>query len=156
MKIDLSVVIPIYNEQASLDKLFSRLYPALDALGLAYEIIFINDGSRDRSATILADQFRLRPDVTRVVLFNGNYGQHMAILAGFAETRGEITVTLDAVLPFAPDRADVIEAFAHLGHQVADFFRRILQVGVQRHGDLATGLGETGQDRHVLAVVAVE
>jgi undecaprenyl-phosphate 4-deoxy-4-formamido-L-arabinose transferase len=96
MKKELSVVIPIYNEQASLLKLFERLYPALDALGLAYEVIFINDGSRDQSPSILADQFRQRPDVTRVVLFNGNYGQHMAILAGFAETRGEIVITLDA------------------------------------------------------------
>ena len=120
MKTDLSIVIPIYNEQASLDKLFARLYPALDALGMAYEILFVNDGSRDRSATILADQFRLRPDVTRVILFNGNYGQHMAILAGFAETRGEIVVTLDADLQNPPEEignlvAKMREGFDYVG-----------------------------------------
>ncbi|EGF30864.1 Polymyxin resistance protein ArnC, glycosyl transferase [Oxalobacteraceae bacterium IMCC9480] len=103
MKPQLSVVIPIYNEEAGLAKLFARLYPALDALGYSYEVIFVNDGSRDASATLLADQFRLRPDVTRVVLFNGNYGQHMAILAGFQATRGEITVTLDADLQNPPE-----------------------------------------------------
>ena len=61
-----------------------RLYPALDALQIAYEIVFINDGSRDRSAALLREQFQKRPDVTRVILFNGNFGQHMAIMAGFA------------------------------------------------------------------------
>ena len=124
MRIDLSVVIPIYNEQASLDKLFARLYPALDALGLSYEIIFINDGSRDRSAAILADQFRLRPDVTRVVLFNGNYGQHMAILAGFAETRGEVTVTLDADLQNPPEEIGNLVAKMREGYDYVGSIRR--------------------------------
>ena len=72
MKPELSVVIPVYNEESGLAKLFARLYPALDALGIAYEIIYVNDGSRDKSAAMLADQYRARPDVTRVVLFNGN------------------------------------------------------------------------------------
>ncbi|MDE2480200.1 MAG: glycosyltransferase, partial [Betaproteobacteria bacterium] len=93
-----SVVVPVYNEQDGLGALFARLYPALDALGEPYEIIFVNDGSRDRSAALLAAQQRERPDVTRVILFNGNYGQHMAILAGFEQCRGEIIVTLDADL----------------------------------------------------------
>src|SRR6478735_6238525 len=103
MKPQLSVVIPVYNEESGLGNLFARLYPALDALGMPYEIVFVNDGSRDRSAEILSDQFRARPDVTRVVLFNGNYGQHMAILAGFEATRGEIVVTLDADLQNPPE-----------------------------------------------------
>jgi undecaprenyl-phosphate 4-deoxy-4-formamido-L-arabinose transferase len=68
MKPELSIVIPIYNESAGLAKLFERLYPALDALAMSYEIVFINDGSRDNSPQLLADQYRLRPDVTRVVL----------------------------------------------------------------------------------------
>ncbi|MFI4925557.1 MAG: glycosyltransferase, partial [Vicinamibacteria bacterium] len=88
-----SVVVPVYNEEAGLPALFSRLYPALDALGVPYEILFVNDGSRDRSAALLADQFRARPDVTRVVLFNANYGQHMAIIAGFERVRGGRVVT---------------------------------------------------------------
>src|SRR4051794_40078822 len=94
----LSVVIPVYNEEAGLESLFARLYPALDALRLGYEVIFVNDGSRDRSAAILREQFAKRPDVTRVVLLNGNFGQHMAIMAGFERVRGERVVTLDADL----------------------------------------------------------
>jgi undecaprenyl-phosphate 4-deoxy-4-formamido-L-arabinose transferase len=101
----LSVVIPVYNEEAGLPALFARLYPALDALGEPYEIIFVNDGSRDRSAAILKDQFLLRPDVTRVILFNANYGQHLAIMAGFERVRGERVVTLDADLQNPPERS---------------------------------------------------
>ena len=99
----LSVVIPVYNEETGLASLFARLYPALDALKLSYEVIFVNDGSRDRSAAILREQFQKRADVTRVVLLNGNFGQHMAILAGFERTRGERVVTLDADLQNPPE-----------------------------------------------------
>ena len=99
----LSVVIPVYNEADGLAALFARLYPALDALGVAYEVIFVNDGSRDRSAALLRAQFEQRPDTTRVVLFNGNYGQHLAIMAGFEASRGERVVTLDADLQNPPE-----------------------------------------------------
>src|SRR5574343_1123892 len=91
---ELSVVIPVYNEEAGLQALFDRLYPALDALHTKYEVIFINDRSRERSPLILSDQYRKRPDVTRVVLFNGNYGQHMAIMAGFSQARGQSVITV--------------------------------------------------------------
>ena len=80
---EVSVIIPVYNEEAGLPALFDRLYPALDRLNRGYEVIFVNDGSRDRSAAILREQFQKRPDVTRVILFSGNFGQHMALMAGF-------------------------------------------------------------------------
>lgn len=124
MKPELSVVIPIYNEEAGLGNLFDRLYPALDALNLSYEIIYVNDGSRDRSAVILSDQFRLRPDVTRVVLFNGNYGQHMAILAGFEATRGDIIVTLDADLQNPPEEIGNLVAKMREGYDYVGSIRR--------------------------------
>jgi len=115
-----SVVIPVYNEEASLPALFARLYPALDALGAAYEVVFVNDGSRDRSAAILREQFERRPDVTRVILFNGNFGQHLAIMAGFEASRGERVVTLDADLQNPPEEigkllAKMDEGFDYVG-----------------------------------------
>jgi len=103
MKPRVSVVVPVYNEEAVLPALFARLYPALDALGTSYEVIFINDGSRDRSAALLREQFAARPDTTRVVLFNGNFGQHLASMAGFEASRGERVVTLDADLQNPPE-----------------------------------------------------
>jgi undecaprenyl-phosphate 4-deoxy-4-formamido-L-arabinose transferase len=124
MKPELSVVIPVYNEESGLAKLFARLYPALDKLGVSYEIVFVNDGSRDASAAILSDQFRLRPDVTRVVLFNGNYGQHMAILAGFQATRGEIVVTLDADLQNPPEEIGNLIAKMREGYDYVGSIRR--------------------------------
>ena len=124
MKPEISVVIPVYNEEAGLAILFGRLYPALDALGLTYEVVFVNDGSRDRSAAILADQFRTRPDVTRVVLFNGNYGQHMAILAGFEATRGEIVITLDADLQNPPEEIGNLVARIREGYDYVGSIRR--------------------------------
>ena len=66
----LSVVIPVYNEEANLPVLFARLYPVLDGLGRPYEVIFTNDGSADRSFPLLRDQHAARPDVTRVIDFN--------------------------------------------------------------------------------------
>ena len=98
-----SVILPVFNEEAGLPALFARLYPALDALAVSYEVIFVDDGSQDRSAALLRAQFEARPDVTRVVLFNANYGQHMAIMAGFEHALGERTVTLDADLQNPPE-----------------------------------------------------
>ncbi len=124
MKPQLSIVIPVYNEEAGLAHLFARLYPAMDQLATPYEIIFVNDGSRDNSVSILASQFRQRPDVTRVVLFNGNYGQHMAILAGFEATRGEIIITLDADLQNPPEEIGNLVAKIREGYDYVGSIRR--------------------------------
>jgi undecaprenyl-phosphate 4-deoxy-4-formamido-L-arabinose transferase len=119
-----SVVIPVYNEEAGLQALFARLYPALDTLGEAYEVILVNDGSRDKSAALLAEQFRARPDTTRVVLLNGNYGQHMAILAGFEHSRGEIVLTLDADLQNPPEEIGKLVAKMREGYDYVGSVRR--------------------------------
>lgn len=120
----LSVVIPVYNEEHGLQALFDRLYPALDKLGVSYEIVFVNDGSRDRSAAILREQFQKRPDVTRVVLFNGNFGQHMAIMAGFEQCRGQRVVTLDADLQNPPEDTGLLLAKMDEGHDYVGSIRR--------------------------------
>jgi undecaprenyl-phosphate 4-deoxy-4-formamido-L-arabinose transferase len=99
----LSVVIPVYNEEAVLPSLFERLYPVLDALHRPYEIVFVDDGSLDRSVALLRKQYDARPDVTRVIVLNGNFGQHMAILAAFQHTKGQCVVTLDADLQNPPE-----------------------------------------------------
>jgi undecaprenyl-phosphate 4-deoxy-4-formamido-L-arabinose transferase len=124
MKPVLSIVIPVYNEEAGLAALFARLFPSLDALGLPYEVVFIDDGSRDRSAALLADQFRARPEVTRVVLFRANYGQHMAVLAGFQEARGDMVVTLDADLQNPPEEISKLIAKMREGFDYVGSIRR--------------------------------
>jgi undecaprenyl-phosphate 4-deoxy-4-formamido-L-arabinose transferase len=127
MSPQLSIVIPVYNEQEGLQALFDRLYPAMDQLqaklNLRYEIIFVNDGSKDRSAGMLAAQFDLRPDTTRVVLFQNNFGQHMAIMAGFEYARGESIITLDADLQNPPEEIALLAAELIKGHDYVGTIR---------------------------------
>src|SRR5438034_6008420 len=106
MSPQVSVIIPVFNEEQGLPLLFERLYPALDALGRSYEIVFVDDGSSDASVAELREQFERRPDVTRVVLLARNAGQHLAILAAFAQARGTYVITLDADLQ--KDRKSVV------------------------------------------------
>jgi len=121
---DISLVVPVYNEEAALPLLFARLYPALDALQRPYEVIFVNDGSRDRSVSILRAQFEQRPLVTRVVLFAANFGQHRAILAGFAYARGRYLITLDADLQNPPEEIARVVAELDAGHDYVGTIRK--------------------------------
>jgi undecaprenyl-phosphate 4-deoxy-4-formamido-L-arabinose transferase len=82
----------------------------LDQLGRKYEVIFVDDGSSDRSVAVLRGQFAKRPDTTRVVVLARNVGQHMAIMAGFAQTRGDYIITLDADLQNPPEEIGKIVA----------------------------------------------
>lgn len=129
----LSVVIPVYNEEQGLQALFERLYPALDKLGIGYEVLFVNDGSRDRSAAMLREQFQRRPDTTRVVLFNGNFGQHMAIMAGFEHSRGQRVVTLDADLQNPPEDIGLLLSKMDEGHDYVGSIRRQRNDSAWRH-----------------------
>jgi len=119
----LSVVIPVYNEEAVLPTLFARLYPALDALRLSYEIVFVNDGSRDRSVALLREQFSLRPRHTRVVLFHANFGQHSAVMAGLAYARGDYVVTLDADLQNPPEEIGKLVGMLDQGYDYVGTIR---------------------------------
>ncbi len=122
--LDLSVVIPVYNEQDVLPALFERLYPALDALGRSYEVIFVDDGSRDRSPALLREQYQRRPDVTRVIYLRANAGQHAALMAGFEYTRGKTVVTLDADLQNPPEEIGKLLEQIDAGHDYVGSIRR--------------------------------
>ncbi len=141
---EISVIVPVYNEEAGLPALFDRLYPALDALQSPYEIVFINDGSRDRSAALLREQFQRRPDVTRAILLAANAGQHMAIMAGFEHCRGNIVVTLDADLQNPPEEIGKLVAKVREGHDCVGSVRQNRQdTAFRRHASKAmNGLRE--------------
>jgi len=96
-----SVVIPVYNEEANLPHLFERLRSAMEKTGKRYEIIFVDDGSRDNTLSILKS-FLTNPGV-KVVELTRNYGQHAAIFSGFSVVRGDIVITLDADLQNPPE-----------------------------------------------------
>jgi undecaprenyl-phosphate 4-deoxy-4-formamido-L-arabinose transferase len=120
----LSVIVPVYDEEAVLPRLFDRLYPVLDRLGSAYEVVFVDDGSRDRSPTLLRQQHKLRPDVTRVLLLRNNAGQHPAIMAGFEASKGARVVTLDADLQNPPEEIPSLLAEMDRGHDYVGSIRR--------------------------------
>jgi undecaprenyl-phosphate 4-deoxy-4-formamido-L-arabinose transferase len=120
----LSVVIPVYNEEQVLPSLFARLYPALDALGISYECVFVNDGSRDRSVALLRQQFQRRPQHTRVVLFHANFGQHSAVMAGLAYARGDYIVTLDADLQNPPEEIGKLVEMLSKGYDYVGTIRQ--------------------------------
>jgi undecaprenyl-phosphate 4-deoxy-4-formamido-L-arabinose transferase len=128
----LSVVIPVYNEEAVLPTLFGRLYPALDALGIPYEIVFVNDGSKDRSVALLREQFSLRPQHTRVVLFHANFGQHSAVMAGLTYSRGEYVVTLDADLQNPPEEIGKLVGMLDQGYDYVGTIRQQRQDSLWR------------------------
>lgn len=99
----LSVVIPVYNEQECLETMYQRLTAVLDQMDETSEVIFTNDGSKDKSSEILAEFHKRRPHQIRVIEFNGNFGQHMAIMAAFERARGEVVINLDADLQNPPE-----------------------------------------------------
>lgn len=123
----LTVVIPVYNEEPGLKALFARLYPVLDATRLPFEVIFVDDGSKDRSVALLREQFELRPDVTRVIVMKANCGQHRAILAGFQYARGETLITLDADLQNRPEDIPLLLAAVEQGHDYVGTVRQMRQ-----------------------------
>ncbi len=119
-----SVVIPVYNEQDNLSALFARLTAVLDKAGKPYEILFTNDGSRDRSGELLKGFHEQRPAQVRVIDFNGNFGQHMAIMAAFERVRGDVVVTLDADLQNPPEEIPKLLAEIEAGHDVVGGYRK--------------------------------
>ncbi len=131
--VDVSLVIPVYNEEAVLPQLFTRLYPVMDGLGRSWEVVFVDDGSRDRSVALLREQYQQRPDVTRVVCLRANAGQHAAIMAGFEYTRGRTIVTLDADLQNPPEEIGKLLAEIDKGHDYVGSIRRKRQDSRWRH-----------------------
>lgn len=120
----ISIVIPVYNEAGNLENLYQRLTDVMDKYGKPYEIILTNDGSRDNSAGILRELHQRRPDQIRVINFNGNFGQHMAIMAGFERVRGEIVVTLDADLQNPPEEIPKLIQVIEDGYDVVGGIRK--------------------------------
>lgn len=99
----LSIVIPVYNEEKTLPHLSKRLFPSLDSLNVSYEVIFVNDGSKDNSFEVLKKLYEEKPDHVRVIDLYKNAGQHLAIFVGFEKMRGQVAITLDADLQNPPE-----------------------------------------------------
>jgi undecaprenyl-phosphate 4-deoxy-4-formamido-L-arabinose transferase len=119
----LSVVVPVYNEEESLEALSNRLMPVLEKLKKPYEVIYTNDGSKDRSLEILKKLHKQYPKNVRIIDFMGNFGQHMAIMAAFEQSRGDVVINLDADLQNPPEEIPKLLAKVEAGHDVVGSFR---------------------------------
>lgn len=119
-----SIVIPVYNEEASLPELLRRTDSACRQLGRDYEIILIDDGSRDNSAELLEAAAAAPGSHVAAVILNRNYGQHAAIMAGFEQCRGELVITLDADLQNPPEEIPRLVEQAARGYDVVGSVRQ--------------------------------
>ena len=119
-----SVIIPVYNEKDNLAELLARTLAACHALGRPWELILVDDGSRDGSTDLLADAARAHPGEIKSLLLNRNYGQHNAILCGFAAAQGDIMVTLDADLQNPPEEIGALCAKMDEGYDIVGSVRQ--------------------------------
>ena len=100
---DISVVIPLYNEDESIPELYAWIERVMKQNGFSYEVIFINDGSTDRSWEIISELHHKQPDVVKGIKFRRNDGKSPALYCGFAEAQGDVVITMDADLQDSPD-----------------------------------------------------
>ncbi len=122
-ELELSVVIPIFNEEGNIERLHSELSAALEAIGRDYEVIAINDGSGDRSYAML-NAVQERDRRWQIIHFRRNFGQTAAMAAGFDAARGEIVVTIDADLQNDPrDIQAILDKFAE-GYDIVSGWRQ--------------------------------
>jgi len=122
--VDISVVVPVYNEEGNLPELYERVTAVMETLGRSYEFIFVDDGSVDRSLRIMTE-LRAKDDRVRVIKLLRNFGQTAAIYGGFSQVRGQVIVTLDADLQNPPEEIPKLVAKVDEGYQAVAGWRTI-------------------------------
>ncbi len=146
----ISIVIPVYNESENLSQLILRCVKTCNHMDRSYEIILVDDGSMDGSREMIEAAANQYPGAIIGVLLNRNYGQHSAIMAGFAQTKGDIIVTLDADLQNPPEEIPKLVEKAEEGFDVVGsvrvprqdtLFRRTGSRMVNKVVQLSTGIG---------------
>ena len=130
----ISVVVPVFNEEGNLPALLERLTAVMNASGRPYELVFVDDGSRDRSLEILRAAAAANPSPIQVLELARNFGQHQAILAAFSRVRGDAVVTLDADLQNPPEEIPRLIAKLDEGYDVVGGIRRSRQDSAARRG----------------------
>lgn len=145
----LSIVVPVFNEQENLRELIRRCDESCSRMQRPFELILVDDGSRDASCDIITEAAQQSGSSVVGVLLNRNYGQHAAVMAGFAEARGGIIVTLDADLQNPPEEIPRLVDAAEQGFDAVgtirvprrdNFFRRMASSIVNRVAQKATGV----------------
>ena len=145
----ISIVIPVFNEEENLEELLERCLNTCIKMKRGFEIILVDDGSSDESRNMITKAAEQNPGRVVGLLLNRNYGQHSAIMAGFAETRGDVVITLDADLQNPPEEIEKLvkkadEGFDVVGtvrmHRRDTLFRRWSSLMVNRVVRISTGV----------------
>ena len=121
---NISLVVPVYNEEQNLPLLFDAIVKSLEPLGRAWEVIFVDDGSRDGSVSVLDGLFQRDPLHVRVIEFRRNFGQTAAIAAGIDHARGDVIILLDADLQNDPADIPMMLAKLDEGYDLVSGWRR--------------------------------
>ncbi len=119
-----SVVLPMHNERDGIEPLFARLVPVLESLGRPYEIVCVDDGSRDDTWERLKAA-RERVDHLKILTFSRNFGKEIAVTAGLARTSGDVVVVMDSDLQHPPEAIPELLAAWENGHYDAVYARRV-------------------------------
>jgi glycosyltransferase involved in cell wall biosynthesis len=121
---DLSVIIPVYNEEESLPLLFQAVYEAIAPLNLTWEVVLVDDGSHDSSPAILEQYAQQDPEHFRAILLRRNFGQTAAIAAGIEHSSGDLVVLMDADLQNDPADIPAIISKINEGYDVVSGWRK--------------------------------
>ncbi len=121
--LQISIVVPFYNEEDNIEELYGQLTRVLKGLGVSYELIFINDGSTDRSQNILLKVFESDKTV-KVIRLRKNFGQTAALQAGFDNARGEVIITMDGDLQHDPEDIPKLLAPLEQGFDIVSGWRK--------------------------------
>ncbi len=145
----ISLIVPVFNEESNLGELIRRCLKTCDDMGKSYELILVDDGSKDSSSKIIKEAAEQKTGKVMGVLLNRNYGQHAAVMAGFAESRGDIIVTLDADLQNPPEEVPNLVKKIEEGFDVVgsiriprrdNLFRRAASLIINKIAQKATGV----------------
>lgn len=120
---EISVVIPFYNEQENIPELYNRLKSVMDNLGNSYELVFIDDGSRDRTYELLTKLYE-KDEKVRVIRLKKNFGQTAALQAGFDFARGKIIISMDGDLQHAPEDIPLFLSRMDEGYDIVSGWRK--------------------------------
>lgn len=121
---NLSLIIPVYNEQDNLPMLFDALYETMNSLGKTWEVILVDDGSRDKSLSVLQEYAQKDTDHVRVISFRRNFGQTAAIAAGLDYSQGDIIILLDADMQNDPADIPMLLAKLDEGYDLVSGWRK--------------------------------
>lgn len=123
-QIELSIIVPMYNEELNIDRFFETLLPVLSRLDLEYEIICINDGSKDRTLEMLLDYRKNNPRI-KIISFSRNFGKELALTAGLHRFHGKAIIPIDADLQHPPEFIEELIAKWREGYDVVYAVKKI-------------------------------